>query len=223
MGQAPGSDMREAVQTAAYHLESKVTKPKLRGVLHQYAAAAVLSAGAILIIESPTPRATWASIIYVAAAALQFVVSAVYHTGNWQPSTHKLLMRLDHSAIYSLIAATYTPLILVPLAQHTDLAKRLLLRLWLGALFGVLKTWTWPNAPKPLSAAIYVVMGWSAVPYLRLFAEAVGLPVVSVPAAVFCMQQCTHANIAVKQTTVVMQQHYTVLDARDLDQAFLPT
>jgi hemolysin III len=45
-------------------------------------------------------------------------------------------------------------------------------------LLGVLKTWTWPNAPKPLSAAIYVLMGWSAVPYLRLLVQVIGLPVV---------------------------------------------
>lgn len=179
MGLLTGSMMHTAVHTAAQQLDSQVLKPKLRGVLHQYAAAAVLSAGVILIVESPTPKATIASFVYVAAALLQFVVSAVYHSGNWQPKTQKLLMRIDHSAIYSFIAATYTPLILVPLSQHVDVARRLLLRLWLTALCGVGKTWLWPDAPKSLSAAIYVAMGWSAAPYMRIFINAVGLPVVS--------------------------------------------
>lgn len=181
MGILTAAYMQGAVQTAAQLLDAtSSSKPKLRGVLHQYAAAAVFSAGAILIIEAPTAKAKLASCIYVAGAALQFVVSAVYHSGNWQPRARKLLKQLDHSAIYSLIAATYTPLILVALAQHSEVGKRLLLRIWLGAFFGVMKTWLWPNSPKPLSAAIYVFMGWSAVPYLRLFVDVVGLPVVSI-------------------------------------------
>ncbi|KAF8065561.1 SLY1 [Scenedesmus sp. PABB004] len=156
---------------------SALAKPRMRGVLHQYACAAVLSAGLILIAEAPGPKATLAASVYVLAASFQFGVSAVYHTGNWPPNVHKLLMRLDHSAIYSLIAATYTPMILLPLS-HTPVGGRLLLRIWLGALCGVGKTWLWPDAPKPLSALVYVVLGWSAVPYLHLLVEAVGLPVV---------------------------------------------
>jgi channel protein (hemolysin III family) len=47
--------------------------------------------------------------------------------------------RLDHSAIYSLIAATYTPFVMLPIARvagDVD-GKQLLCRIWLGALCGV--------------------------------------------------------------------------------------
>jgi channel protein (hemolysin III family) len=53
--------------------------------------------------------------------------------------------RLDHSAIYSLIAATYTPFVMLPIARvagDVD-GKQLLCRIWLGALCGVGKVRLW--------------------------------------------------------------------------------
>lgn len=41
-----------------------------------------------------------------------------------------------------------------------------------------LQTWLWPNAPKPLSALVYVIMGWSALPYMHIFIESLGSQVV---------------------------------------------
>jgi predicted membrane channel-forming protein YqfA (hemolysin III family) len=53
----------------------------------------VLAAGLILIAEAPCKRSMLAAAVYVAAAFFQFAISGLYHTGNWAPSTHKLLMR----------------------------------------------------------------------------------------------------------------------------------
>lgn len=75
-------------------------KPRWRGVLHSYACAAMLSAGAILVLEAQTSLARMSALVYVTAAAFQFFVSALYHTQHWGPGAHKLLMRIDHSAIY---------------------------------------------------------------------------------------------------------------------------
>jgi hemolysin III len=56
----------------------------------------------------------------------------------------------------------------------------LLLLLLLHVLLPVvhMQTWLWPHAPKPISALTYVLLGWSAVPYLPQLLEGVGIGVV---------------------------------------------
>lgn len=69
-------------------------------MLHSYACAAMLSAGAILVLEAQTSLARVSALVYVTAAAFQFFISALYHTQHWGPGMQKLLQRIDHSAIY---------------------------------------------------------------------------------------------------------------------------
>lgn len=67
--------------------------------------------------------------------------------------------------------------------RDSDLAGQLLIRVWLAAAAGVGKTLCWPQAPKQLSAIIYVVMGHMVLPYLPIMAQAVEPPVVMLVAA----------------------------------------
>lgn len=80
--------------------------------------------------------------------------------------------------LHRLIAATYTPMVAVPLVHDPIIARRLLVRVWMTALSGAAKTWLWPNSPRFLSALTYVAMGWSALPYLPLLSAAVDSRVV---------------------------------------------
>lgn len=77
-----------------------------------------------------------------------------------------------------LIAATYTPMVAVPLVHDPLISRRLLVRVWMTALGGAAKTWLWPNGPRFLSALTYVAMGWSCLPYLPLLTAAVDSHVV---------------------------------------------
>lgn len=97
--QQPGlvASAKTAVQAC---LQSNSVKPRWRGVLHSYACAAMLSAGAILVLEAQSTLARVSAFVYVTAAAFQFFISALYHTQHWGPGMHKLLQRIDHSAIY---------------------------------------------------------------------------------------------------------------------------
>jgi hemolysin III len=97
--QQPGlvATAKTAVQAC---LHNPNVKPRWRGVLHSYACAAMLSAGAILVLEAQTSLARVSALVYVTAAAFQFFISALYHTQHWGPGMHKLLQRIDHSAIY---------------------------------------------------------------------------------------------------------------------------
>lgn len=87
------------------------------------------------------------------------------------PPSHNLSLSL--LCYCRLIAATYTPMVAVPLVHDPLICRRLLVRVWMTALGGASKTWLWPNAPRFLSALTYVAMGWSALPYMPMLAAAV--------------------------------------------------
>jgi hemolysin III len=71
------------------------------------------------------------------------------------------MRRLDHSMIFLLIAGTYTPFALLVL--DGTLAVVILSVVWAGALGGIVLKLVWIDAPKPLVALLYVLLGWVAV------------------------------------------------------------
>jgi hemolysin III len=140
-----------------------VEKPKLRGVLHQFAASCALGAGAVLIAVAPTARAATAAAIYAFSLVALFTVSATYHRVNWSVRGRAWMRRMDHASIFVLIAGTYTPLAMLGLPEAAG--SGLLLAIWGGALLGVLQSLFWVHAPKVLTAALAVGVGWTMVPY----------------------------------------------------------
>jgi hemolysin III len=144
-------------------VELVAEKPKLRGVLHQFAASCALGAGLVLVAVAPTARAVTASALYVFSLVALFTVSATYHRVNWSVRGRAWMRRMDHASIFLLIAGTYTPLALLGLPG--DSGNGLLLAIWGGALLGVLQSLFWVHAPKVLTATLAVGVGWTMVPY----------------------------------------------------------
>ena len=72
-----------------------------------------------------------------------------------------LLRRIDHSTIFVFIAASYTPVALLLL--HGTTQALVLGGVWLGALAGVTLSIGWIDAPRWLSAATYLALGWVAL------------------------------------------------------------
>jgi hemolysin III len=138
-------------------------KPLLRGVSHEIAAGVALAGWIVLAAVAAPGRARLAANVYGASLLTLFLVSALYHRLSWRPTARLLMRRLDHSAIFLLIAGTYTPfcLLLPPATGHALLAV-----VWGGAAAGVLRALVWPRAPKAFSAVIYVLLGWVIVPVL---------------------------------------------------------
>jgi hemolysin III len=146
-------------------------KPLLRGVSHEIAALVSLLAWAALAVAAEPGRARAAANVYGASLFTLFVVSAAYHRRTWAPRARLLMRRLDHSAIFVLIAGTYTPFcLLLPAAS----GLRLLAIVWAGAVAGVVQSVVWPRAPKQLVAAVYVLLGWVVVPVLPALHDALG-------------------------------------------------
>jgi hemolysin III len=135
-------------------------KPKLRGLSHLIGAFLAAAAGTVLVTGAPTQRAAWAAGVYAVSLVTLFGVSALYHVPMWRPSRRRWLRHLDHAAIFVLIAGSYTPICLLGLG---DRGSRLLVLVWVGAGLGILKSLLWPQAPKPVSAFLYVGLGWIAV------------------------------------------------------------
>jgi len=137
-------------------------KPRLRGVVHEYAFFVALVAGAGLLVLAPSPKARLASAIYVLGLAGLLGTSALYHRVTWRrPNVRRWLRRLDHSMIFLLIAGTYTPFALLVLSQ--PLGTVVLVLIWAGAAGGIVLSLLWPDAPRPVSAAIYISLGWVAI------------------------------------------------------------
>jgi hemolysin III len=139
-----------------------VVKPRMRGVVHEYAFFVALVAGAGLLVLAPSPKARLASAIYVIGLAGLLGTSALYHRVTWrQPNVRRWMRRLDHSMIFVLIAGTYTPIALLVLSQ--PLGTVVLVVIWSGAVGGIVLSLLWPDAPRPVSAAIYISLGWVAI------------------------------------------------------------
>ena len=90
-----------------------------------------------------------------------YAASALYHLLPLSPSGVARLRRLDHMAIFVLIAGTYTPFCL--LALDGVWRWGLLALIWGLALCGVLLKLLWMDAPRWLSVVLYLGMGWVAV------------------------------------------------------------
>jgi hemolysin III len=157
-------------------------KPRLRGVSHQWAFFCSLVTGAALVVAAPAGRATVASAIYAASVAALFGTSALYHRVTWPtPAARRWMRRLDHSMIFLLIAGTYTPFALLVL--EGTLATVILVVVWAGALGGILLKLVWIDAPKPLVATLYVLLGWVAVIAFPDLVQGLGLTSTALVAA----------------------------------------
>jgi hemolysin III len=96
--------------------------------------------------------------VYVAGLLAMLVLSATYNL--WPVSRAKwMLRRFDHSAIYVLIAATYTPFI----AQVKDgiFAIALLIGVWCVAIVGIVIKLVFPGRFDRLAVGLYLAVGWS--------------------------------------------------------------
>ena len=82
------------------------------------------------------------------------------------------LRRLDHSMIFVLIAGTYTPFAVLVLEE--PLNDVVLAGVWGGAAAGIVFTLLWVNAPKWLSAAAYIALGWFSIIAIPQITERAG-------------------------------------------------
>jgi hemolysin III len=111
-------------------------------------------------VAFPDPWRLTTALVFGLSALAMFVTSVIYHAAR-DPARKLSLRKLDHSAIYLLIAGTYTPFALVAMERAWGWA--LFATVWTLAVLGIVaKTTVGFRFPK-LSVALYLAMGWIAV------------------------------------------------------------
>src|ERR1700685_4380124 len=133
------------------------------GVVHGIGVlGGVIAATVLIVLAAVFASGYQIALVSVYAAGLLAMLgfSAAYNL--WPISRGKwLLRRLDHSAIYILIAATYTPVF----AQLPDrvFALSLLAGVWGVALVGIVLKLFFPGRFDRVSVGLYLAMGWSGL------------------------------------------------------------
>ncbi len=134
------------------------------GVIHAIGFCLSLIGGIIIIVlvasESTKPAAIVAVSIYAVALFAMLGISAAYNM--WPVSDTKwILRRFDHSAIYLLIAGTYTPFIAQ--LSNRSVAGGLLAVVWLTAGVGVALKLMLPGRFDRVAIVLYLLLGWCGV------------------------------------------------------------
>ena len=135
---------------------------------HAAGAAAAVCGGLWLVLRGLRTHATGlalgAALCFCGSMAALYAASAIYHyyPGNASSGgVKRLLRKMDHGMIYVLIAGSYTPFCLVLFPQPKG--KYFCLGMWAVAIAGILAKLLWINAPRLLSTAVYLIMGWAVV------------------------------------------------------------
>ena len=133
------------------------------GIVHGIGVVAALVAVTALIFYATvwgTAGSLAAVWVYSLGLLASLGISFAYNV--WPVSPAKwILRRLDHSAIFILIAATYTPFLQASLPDPLVLAN--LIGIWSVAAFGIFLKCVFPGRFDRLSILLYLAMGWSGV------------------------------------------------------------
>jgi hemolysin III len=163
----------QAGETATISGPAEAVKPRLRGVLHEVAFFVSLASGAGLVWAAPTSGSKAVTAIYAFSVSMMFGVSALFHRHTWGPVGRRRMRRADHSTIFIAIAGSYTAVAGIALGGWAR--TTVLCIVWGGAIAGITIRQTWLDAPKPVIAVPYVVVGWSALAVLPQLFHALGV------------------------------------------------
>lgn len=144
-----------------FSMYSKLREP-VNGLTHLGAAvAALVGLGVLLVLGRERVLTQVSLLVYGASLVLMFAASGIYHSVDARPKVMAVLRKVDHSAIYLLIAGTYTPICLRFLTGAWQWG--LLALIWTLAFVGIGVKVFVINAPRWITAGVYLLMGWLAV------------------------------------------------------------
>jgi len=140
----------------------KNLREPVSGLTHFFTAiAAIAGLVALLIVGRGDTGKQISLLVYGLSVLLMFFSSAAYHMVQAQPQWVRVLRKLDHSAIYVLIAGTYTAYCYSYLSGAWRWG--VLGVIWALAVIGVVVKVFVIKAPRWVTAGVYVAMGWLGV------------------------------------------------------------
>ena len=125
------------------------------------AVLAIIGLIALLTVSWGAPAKMISVAIYGASLIFLFSASATYHAVNRKDQVLEIFRKVDHAAIFLLIAGTYTPFCVNAFTGFWQWG--LLSIIWSLALIGVFVKIFYIRSPRWLNAGIYVVMGWLGI------------------------------------------------------------
>ncbi|MGB3727243.1 MAG: hemolysin III family protein [Glaciecola sp.] len=142
------------------HAHYSIFEERINAATHGFGFLLALVGLFALLLKAPNAEAVVVSAIYGTSLAFMFLSSSVYHSVS-KPHLRLFLRKVDHAAIYLLIAGTYTPFLL--LAVGGNLGMYAAIVVWFIGLAGIIfKTLLGHKYPK-LGVATYAIMGWLAL------------------------------------------------------------
>jgi hemolysin III len=135
--------------------------------LTHWAGAALALAGliALLVVGWGTPAKVISLTVYGVSLIFLFSASATYHMVRVKDRALEIFRKVDHAAIYCLIAGTYTPFCINAFAGFWKWG--VLSIVWSLAVIGIVVKAFYIRAPRGLNAGIYLVMGWLCMTTIR--------------------------------------------------------
>lgn len=118
----------------------------------------------LIIASAGEPWRLTSFVIYGLSSIFLYTSSTLLHGLKVREQVERWLLRLDHAAIFTMIAGSYTPITLITLREHSPAWGWTLFGLvWGLALLGVIFKLCWLDAPRWLSTGLYLIMGWLAL------------------------------------------------------------
>ncbi|MGD9900067.1 MAG: hemolysin III family protein [Calditrichaceae bacterium] len=139
-------------------------KDPVSGLTHFIGAILAIVGMIMLLMKSVNPAKVWHLVsfsVFGSGMILLYTSSTLYHWLRLSEKGTQRLRKLDHIMIFILIAATYTPVCLIPLRGGWGWG--LFGSVWGLALAGVFFKLFWLQAPRWLSTMLYVLMGWLVI------------------------------------------------------------
>jgi hemolysin III len=145
---------------------------RLNSITHLAGAVLAVAGAAVLIVHAALLGDPWritSFSIFGAMLVILYTASTLYHAVR--PPVKDLLRRFDHSAIFLLIAGTYTPFALVSL--RGALGWTMLALIWASAAYGIWRAWRRTH-DRAHSALPFALMGWLGLVAVVPLTQALG-------------------------------------------------
>lgn len=146
---------------------------RFNSISHSVGAVLAACGGAFLIVVAARSGDPWKIVscsVYATMLLILYLTSTLYH--SLRGATKDVLRKMDHCAIYLLIAGTYTPFTLVTL--RGTVGWTMFGVVWTLALFGTVQEVWFAKGARVLSLVIYLLMGWLAIVCIVPLVDALG-------------------------------------------------